>query len=276
MYSKVVYMASFSYDAGTVLRFRGIYGKNVHMGFVISKTQVMEMIEVNGICNVCITDINKPHPITNSIPSSGDWNLEKSSPRGWSLEDKVNRIRIEEAYEEFHGSEYNKIHKNCQHFAYKAVYGYGKSPDIEKIPKWLVDLGIAEVFAGASEASSDSQASLVREYAKDAKALIQVIQKGVSLAGGVSNVTGMSKNFNGVIGSASTLLNIIGSNPTESKQEAPHKQKPAFLEVPTSPNSSDNKVDIPSQIRQLGELLKDGFITQEEFNQKKKDLLNRL
>ena len=269
-------MTVLNFSLGTILRFRGIYGKNVHMGFVISKTQIMEMIEVNGICNVCVTDVNKSHPITNNIPSGSDWNLEKSAPHGWSLENKVNRTRIEEAYDEFHGSEYNKIHKNCQHFAYMAVCGYSKSPDIEKIPKWLVDLGIAEIFAGASEASSDSQAALVREYAKDAKALIQVIQKGVSLAGGVSNATGISKNFNGVIGSASTLFNIIGSNPTESKQEELHKGKLDVFEVPTSTNSSDNKADLPSQIRQLGELLNDGFITQEEFDKKKKEILSRL
>ncbi|TYQ30572.1 SHOCT domain-containing protein [Pseudanabaena sp. UWO310] len=262
-------MTVLNFSEGTVLRFRGIYGKNVHMGFVISKTQVMEMIEVNGICNVCITDINKPHPITNSIPSSGDWNLEKSAPRGWSLEDKTNQIRIKEAYEEFHGCKYNKIHKNCQHFAYKAVYGYEKSPDIEKIPKWLVDLGIAEIFAGASEASSDSQAALVREYAKEAKALIQVIQKGASLAGSMSSSTDMSKNFNGVIGSTSTLLNIIGNKPIESEQEELHKEKPDFFDVPTNG-------DIPNKIRELGELLNDGFITQEEFNKKKKELLSRL
>ena len=107
-------MTVLNFSEGTILRFRGIYGKNVHMGFVISKTHVMEMIEVNGICNVCITDINKLHPITNHTPSSGDWNLEQSSPRGWSLEDKTDRIRIKEAYEEFHGSEYNKIHVTNQ------------------------------------------------------------------------------------------------------------------------------------------------------------------
>ena len=269
-------MTVLNFSEGTILRFRGIYGKNVHMGFVISKTHVMEMIEVNGICNVCITDINKLHPITNRTPSSGDWNLEQSSPRGWSLEDKTDRIRIKEAYEEFHGSEYNKIHKNCQHFAYRAVYGYSKSPDIEKIPKWLVDLGIAEVFSGASEASSDSQAALVREYAKDAKALIQVIQKGVSLAGSMSSSTGRSKNFSGVIGSASTLLNIIENSPSESEQEALREEKPDFFEVPTSTNNSNNKADILSQIRQLDELRKEYILTQEEFNEKKKELLNRL
>ncbi len=267
-------MTTLNFSEGTILRFQGVNRKNVHMGFVISKTQVMEMIEVNGICNVCITDINKPHPITNRIPSSGDWNLERSSSRGWSLEDKVNRIRIEEAYEEFHGSEYNKIHKNCQHFAYKAVQGYGKSPDIEKIPKWLVDLGIAEVFAGASEASSDSQAALVREYAKDAKVLIQAIQKGVSLAGSMSSPMGMSKNFNGVIGSASTLLNIIENNPISTNQGSLNEDQSNHLEVPTSTNN--NNVDIPNQIRKFGELLNDGFMTQEEFNEKKKELLSRL
>lgn len=39
---------------------------------------------------------------------------------------------------------------------------------------------------------------------------------------------------------------------------------------------ASNNTDIPNQIRQLGELLNDGFITQEEFNEKKKELLSRL
>lgn len=34
-------MASFSYDAGTILRFRGEDGKNVHMGFVFDATRVI-------------------------------------------------------------------------------------------------------------------------------------------------------------------------------------------------------------------------------------------
>lgn len=266
-------MNTFDSVEGTILRFRGNDSANVHMGFVVSATQVMELIDIDGICNICLTDINKPHPLTNANPYR-EWNRYESPPRDWSVEKYADRITA--AYKEFHGTEYNKIHNNCQHFAYKAVHGYRKSPDVNNIPKWLVDLGIAEVFAGASEVSSTSSAALVREYAKDAKALIQVLQKGVSLAGGISNVTGMGKNFNGVIGSASTLLNIIGREPNESKQEALHKAKSDVFEVPRSTNSSDNKADILSQIRQLGELLKDGFITQEEFDDKKKELLSRL
>jgi hypothetical protein len=114
-------MASFSYDAGTILRFRGEDGKNVHMGFVFDATRVMELVDINGICNICVTDINKTHPLTNRNPYR-EWSHHESPPRGWSLE--KNAERIVQAHEEFHGSEYNKIHNNCQHFAYKAVYGY--------------------------------------------------------------------------------------------------------------------------------------------------------
>ncbi len=39
---------------------------------------------------------------------------------------------------------------------------------------------------------------------------------------------------------------------------------------------ASNSADIPNQIRQLGELLKDRLLTQEEFNEKKKELLSRL
>ncbi len=38
---------------------------------------------------------------------------------------------------------------------------------------------------------------------------------------------------------------------------------------------ASNNIDIPNQIRQLGELMKEGLITQQEFEQKKKGLLDR-
>ena len=39
---------------------------------------------------------------------------------------------------------------------------------------------------------------------------------------------------------------------------------------------ASNNIDIPNQIRQLGELMKEELITQQEFEQKKKELLDRL
>ncbi|NMF57301.1 SHOCT domain-containing protein [Pseudanabaena yagii GIHE-NHR1] len=53
------------------------------------------------------------------------------------------------------------------------------------------------------------------------------------------------------------------------EQESLNESQTVYLEAP-------NNTDIPNQIRQLGELLKDGLLTQEEFNQKKKELLSRL
>jgi hypothetical protein len=54
-----------------------------------------------------------------------------------------------------------------------------------------------------------------------------------------------------------------------NEQELLSEGQTVYLEAP-------NNTDIPNQIRQLGELLKDGLLTQEEFNQKKKELLSRL
>ena len=300
-------MKILNYNQGTILRFRGKDSANVHMGFVVSSTQIMELIDVDGLCNICLTDINTKHALTNRI-SDNDWSFHKSPPNDWSTENKINRIS--EAYEEFHGSEYNKIHNNCQHFAYKAVHGYRKSPNVDELPKWLVNSGIAEMFAGASEASSDSSAALVKQYAKDAKVYIEAIQKAVTLAqkavalaGNISNSTGLSKNFNGIIGSSSTLLNIIKNNPTVSEKESLYKEKDVeipispprkrrkkidhtlavqrqeksdSIEVPTSTNSSGNKVDIYDVIKQLSRLLEESLITQKEFDKKKKELLSRL
>jgi len=266
-------MPQLNHDKGTILRFQGKDRSNRHMGFVVSPTQIIELIDVDGSCKICLTDINKKHPLTERIPRQDDWNLWKRPPSGWSLEDNINRI--EEAYKEFHGSEYNKIHNNCQHFAYKAVHGYSKSPNVEGIPSWLVEFGIADLFAGASEASSNSSATLVREYVKDAKVFIQAIQKGVNLAGSMSSSTGMSKNFNGVIGSVSTLLNIIKNNPVDTEQESLNDgESNLWTTAPT--NTSTASVDIPNQIRQLGALLKEGLITEKEFDEKKRELLSRL
>jgi hypothetical protein len=200
-------MASFNYDEGTILRFRGTDRKNVHMGFVVDETRVMELIDIDGICNICLTDINKTHPLTGKNPYR-EWSRHESPPRGWSLQENVERIA--KAHEEFHGSEYNKIHNNCQHFAYKAVYGYRRSPDVEKYPSWLVDSGIVEFFAGASEASSESSAALVQEYAKDAITLIQTLQKAAKLANLPLSSSNALENFSGIIDSADSLRNLFG------------------------------------------------------------------
>jgi len=200
-------MATFNFSEGTILRFRGVDGKNVHMGFVCDETHVMELIDINGICNICITDINKTHPLTNQNPYR-EWSHHESPPNKWALKENIERIA--KAHEEFHGSEYNKIYNNCQHFAYKAVHGYKKSPSVDEIPKWLVDLGIAEIFAGASEASSDSSAALVREYAKDAKVFIQTVQKAVKLANSSSTSKSSLKTFSGIIDSADALRKLFG------------------------------------------------------------------
>jgi hypothetical protein len=53
------------------------------------------------------------------------------------------------------------------------------------------------------------------------------------------------------------------------EQKSISEGKTVYLEA-------SNNVDIPNQIRKLGELLKDNLITQKEFDEKKKDLLNRL
>lgn len=200
-------MATFNFSEGTILRFRGEDGKNVHMGFVFDETRVMELIDINGICNICVTDINKTHPLTNRNPYR-EWSHHESPPRGWSLEKNVEEIA--KAHKEFHGSEYNKIHNNCQHFAYKAVYGYRSSPDVDKIPSWLVELGIAEMFAGASEASSTSSVALVQEYAKDAIKLIQALQKAAKLTNSSSSSKSALKTFSGIVDSAESLLKLFG------------------------------------------------------------------
>ena len=53
------------------------------------------------------------------------------------------------------------------------------------------------------------------------------------------------------------------------EQESLSESQTVYLEA-------SNNIDIPNQIRQLGELMKEGLITQREFEQKKKELLGRL
>ena len=53
------------------------------------------------------------------------------------------------------------------------------------------------------------------------------------------------------------------------EQESLNEGQTVYLEA-------SNNVIIPNQIRQLGELMKEGLITQQEFEQKKKELLGRL
>ena len=72
-------MKILNHDQGTILRFRGKDLANIHMGFVVSSTQIMELIDVDGLCNICLTDINTKHPLTNRI-SDNDWNFHESPP----------------------------------------------------------------------------------------------------------------------------------------------------------------------------------------------------
>jgi hypothetical protein len=53
------------------------------------------------------------------------------------------------------------------------------------------------------------------------------------------------------------------------EQESLSEGQTVYLEASTN-------IDIPNQIRQLGELMKEGLITQQEFEQKKKELLGRI
>lgn len=53
------------------------------------------------------------------------------------------------------------------------------------------------------------------------------------------------------------------------EQESLSEGQTVYLEASTN-------INIPNQIRQLGELMKEGLITQQEFEQKKRELLNRL
>jgi hypothetical protein len=200
-------METINHSQGTILRFRGIDGKKVHMGFVFDETKVMELVDKGGLCNICVTDINKPHPLIERPPLT-NWSHHESPPFGWSVEKNIEMIVS--AHKQFHGTQYNKIHNNCQHFVYSAVWGYRKSPDVEAIPSWLVDLGIAEMFTGASEASSASSAALVREYAKDAIKLIQALQKAAKLTNSSSSSKSALKNFSGIVDSAESLLKLFG------------------------------------------------------------------
>lgn len=205
-------MAKLHFPPGTILRFRGTDGKDVHMGFVIDETHVMELIEQkqkgeqNGICNICVTDINRPHPLTGDA-SYDRWCHPDYKPSGWSLQQ--NSKQIESAYEEFHCSTYNKIHNNCQHFAYRAVTGYRRSPDVEKIPSILVDLGIAEMFAGASEASSDaSSTALIQQYVQDGQLLIQLLRN----YGSTESTSEVLQGFSGVVTSVEALRKFMGGH----------------------------------------------------------------
>jgi len=53
------------------------------------------------------------------------------------------------------------------------------------------------------------------------------------------------------------------------EQESLSESQTVYLEA-------SNNIDIPNQIRQLGELMKERLITQQEFEQKKRALLSRL
>jgi len=71
-------------------------------------------------------------------------------------------------------------------------------------------------------------------------------------------------------GSAGTLLGMnVGTGLGQVMGEI---MKPS----PEKTNSADNKDKIMETIRELGKLKAEGFITEEEFESKKKELLSRL
>lgn len=171
-------MYELSVKPGTVLRFKGVDGRNVHMGFAFDATRVMELIagEEYGryICHVYLTDINAPHPLRMMQPyrdQKPTWLIEENSPNGWSIKNKINRIV--QAYEEFEESVYHQINNNCQHFVYQAVAGYRKSPDADdwKWAGWMVGDG----GPSASLSRADTLSELSMKYRREAFSAIQAI-----------------------------------------------------------------------------------------------------
>ncbi|MGK7875868.1 MAG: hypothetical protein AB4426_21990 [Xenococcaceae cyanobacterium] len=168
----------FSHDwvPGTILRFKGADGRNVHMGFVATPIRVMELIGTREVgrntCRIYLTNVNEPHPLTGYLPKWKFWELP---PYDWSLEGYINRI--ENAYKMFDGTGYSQIYNNCQHFVYMAVTGKKKSPDADKWRSvgWFADkLGLQNSIANSSAVPSNA------EYRKNAKLLIQLIKSKVS------------------------------------------------------------------------------------------------
>jgi hypothetical protein len=249
-------MPKLNYAEGTILRFRGNDGKKVHMGFVVNATKVMELIAKEGICRICLTDVNLPHPISND-KSFDRWILERRPSSGWSVKGQIERIA--KAYQEFQGSQYNRINNNCQHFAFSAVCGYKSSPDVERFPSFMADLGILELFADVSDASSSFSGELISKYADDAKVFINQAKKLTSIA------PPSSQPYSAILHSFSEAVDSIDFNEGQDDYEEEYEA-----------STATNIVDIPNQIRQLGELLKENLITEQEFNEKKKELLRRL
>lgn len=150
-----------SYKPGTIVRFKGTDGKQVHMGFVWDKIQVMELIagEEFGrfICRVYLTDVNQPHPLRLSQPPSDrlpTW-FKSLSSNGWSLQKSIQQVV--NAVREFDGSEYHQVYNNCQHFAYLASQGYKESPDADafKLVGWLAGSGGPSASLTSASVSSE-------------------------------------------------------------------------------------------------------------------------
>ena len=67
---------------------------------------------------------------------------------------------------------------------------------------------------------------------------------------------------------------ILQQNPTDVA--IPKENSLAINSINLSPNSSVSKEDIKSKLKELKELLADDLISEDEFNEKKKELLSRM
>jgi hypothetical protein len=254
-------MSKLKYKSGTIVRFLGTDGEKKHMGFVVNETKVMELIHkkegVNSICRIYLTDVNEPHPLTNDRPLDR-WSHQESAPSNWSM--KANIHRVESAYKEFNGSEYNLIHNNCQHFAYNAVHGFSKSPDSDNwsfIPAWLVG-------DGGSMASSAVSSELLKKYRNDASQLIQQIKEASKIIPSTPASKVFGKVASGVIESFDMLRN------TYTKEEIPQEIDDQTME------NTDSSDDLFKKLEELKKLKDQGIITEDEFQSKKKEILSRM
>ena len=178
-------MITLPWKAGTILRFKGVKEAYLHMAFVFNATKIMELFErkegSKSICRICLTDVNKPHPLTGEISiltgKLPTWKKEEEPSNNWSPELYVNRI--EQAFKEFDGTEYHQIYNNCQHFVYRAVTGEKKSPDADKyqLIGWLAGLAGGESSRTSSEAS-EGLLKMYEEYRDDAVSAIQILKQG--------------------------------------------------------------------------------------------------
>jgi hypothetical protein len=183
-------MAKLKWNTGTILRFVGVDNRKVHMGFVWDSTRVMELIAGKEgetfISRIYLTNTDKPHPLKLGLPKSQSlpqWEYYESPPSSFS---QVSfKKQILSAIEEFDGSEYHQVYKNCQHFVYKAVCGLEKSPDADKWQwvGWLGDDG----GVSASLTSYDRSSEICQKYREEALSTANVLKKIPS-----SQIAGMS------------------------------------------------------------------------------------